>query len=271
MADAVPQQETFLVSNFEDENKQKATKALEGKTQVALDLEGVDLGRHGTTCILQLATEDTCFLFDVLGKEKTDPMIVFLKEILESDTVVKIIHDCRMDSDALWHHYGIALKNVHDTSAWHHSITSLPNKNLNDTLTSNGLRVNAARDNSVYDRNPDYWQQRPVTAQMIKWATGDVESLFKLYNIQKQKARGVNKSQDTFLDMRNYGTDFVTVSNAGLFFGRGGQNVRSIQTRTGTFIYNAPRKMQTPGKTMLLVYFSNQRGMDEVAKTAKQY
>ena len=35
------------------------------------------------------------------------------------ETVEKIVHDCRMDSDALFHKLGITLTHVHDTQSWY--------------------------------------------------------------------------------------------------------------------------------------------------------
>lgn len=39
---------------------------------------------------------------------------VSLRSILESDAVTKLMCDCRMDSDALYHQFGIACRNVLD-------------------------------------------------------------------------------------------------------------------------------------------------------------
>jgi exonuclease 3'-5' domain-containing protein 1 len=65
-------------------------------------------------CLLQVSTGTKTFIFDVcaLGEQ------VFscgLKEILESERIIKVFHDCRYDSDALWWLYGIRLRNVLDT------------------------------------------------------------------------------------------------------------------------------------------------------------
>jgi len=44
--------------------------------------------------------------------------MVFLKEILESKTIIKVIHDCKMGADALYHIFGINLVGCHDTQQW---------------------------------------------------------------------------------------------------------------------------------------------------------
>lgn len=135
-----------------------------------------------------------CFLFDVLNKTKNDPstmddpMIPFLREILESDSVLKIIHDCRMDADALHHLLDIKLANVHDTSAWHYKLTGNQDVNLNDMLQSNGLKPNVVRDGEIYRTNHAFWATRPLKERMITWAAGDVSLMFKVHALQVDKA-----------------------------------------------------------------------------------
>jgi len=76
-------------------------KAFAGAKAVAVDIKGQDLSRLGTVSIVALASEEQCFLLDVLGKKKDDPLIRWLRKLLEDDEVTKIIHDCKCDSDAL--------------------------------------------------------------------------------------------------------------------------------------------------------------------------
>ena len=180
---------------------------------LALDVEGVDLSREGaclfsldlilcarpeTGCagqcsLVQLAVlvdgeKSQCFLFDVLNKSKDDPMIGFLREILESDSVLKIIHDCRMDADAMHHLLDIKLANVHDTSAWHYKLTGNQDLNLNDMLQSNGLKPNVVRDGDIYRTNHAFLATRPLTEKIITWAAGDVNLMFNVHALQVDKA-----------------------------------------------------------------------------------
>lgn len=88
---------------------------------IYIDLEGVNLCRHGTVSIMQiycLPTECT-YLIDVytLGdkcfstpgrKGRT------LKHILESGDIIKVFFDVRNDSDALYSKYQINLAGIHD-------------------------------------------------------------------------------------------------------------------------------------------------------------
>ena len=87
---------------------------------LAVDLEGISMSRVGLVTLLQVAVDDDVFLFDVqalsteelfhreVGDEKT------LQSILEDPAVTKLMFDCRVDSDALYHQHGVSLNGVWD-------------------------------------------------------------------------------------------------------------------------------------------------------------
>ncbi|RKU40449.1 hypothetical protein DL546_000504 [Coniochaeta pulveracea] len=86
-----------------------------------IDLEGVNLSRHGTISILQIFVQPTnrAYLIDVrtLGAEAfSTPGATghTLKEILESDTIPKVFFDVRNDSDALYSLFEIHLACIQD-------------------------------------------------------------------------------------------------------------------------------------------------------------
>ncbi|GAB2293436.1 hypothetical protein Dimus_027635 [Dionaea muscipula] len=63
---------------------------------VGFDCEGVNHGKHGTICILQLALLDAIYIVDIIrGGEE---LMKACKPALESPYVTKIIHDCKQDS-----------------------------------------------------------------------------------------------------------------------------------------------------------------------------
>jgi exonuclease 3'-5' domain-containing protein 1 len=254
-------------------------QALAGVKQlVALDAEGVDLSRHGKISIVQIATPEQCFLLDVLGRQPTDPLVSWLGKILSDPSIVKIIHDCRMDADALHHQLGVDLINVHDTSCWHAALVpDGVDKNLNDTLSAYGLAPNKARNGSVYRTNPEFWATRPLTQAMVEWASGDVTSMFALYHCQQEHAHGLSQSKQqkikmatsNFLSWKKADVTFVTVRNPGRFIGKGGCNIRRLQQKTGTIIYPAPTN--TPGftKRMFMVYHRDASAKCAVEEAAR--
>jgi exonuclease 3'-5' domain-containing protein 1 len=186
-----------------------------------------------------------------------------MKDLFEGENVTKIIHDCRMDCDALYHHYNIKLHNVHDTSCFNDVITYTENKNLNHVLRYNGISANAERDNTVYRNNPNFWADRPLTEKMISWATSDVDKLFTLADKQLGSISGNSKTQalakstkytSTARDMKV--VTGLSVRNPGRFIGKGGANLRSLSNRTGTHIY------QHEGKWM--VFYDSETALNTV-------
>ena len=80
--------------------------ALAGHKLLSFDCEGVNLGRRGEISLIQLATPEECFLLDVQDAPRTADVVALAKEILEDESVCKIVHDCKADSDALYHLLG---------------------------------------------------------------------------------------------------------------------------------------------------------------------
>lgn len=212
--------------------------------RVAFDCEGVNLSRIGSLELISICFSNMDVYLVEFGGKTCPDIVKSVKDLFESDSVVKIIHDCRMDCDALFHLHGIKVINVHDTSCFHHIITGMENKNLNDTLNFNGISENSERDKSVYKVNPKFWATRPLTSQMIKWASSDVDKLFTLQDkqldgiAQARKSDAVSRSEDYARTTRGMKVvTGLTVNSPGLFIGRGGQNIRDLSNRTATHIY----------------------------------
>ena len=49
----------------------------------------------------------------MLGRTPADPVVQFSCTVLEDADTPKVVHDCRMGSDALRHCLAIELRNVH--------------------------------------------------------------------------------------------------------------------------------------------------------------
>lgn len=236
---------------------------------IALDAEGVDLSRLGRISIVQISTPEQCFILDVLDKGPEDPLVGWLRGILEGG-VTKIIHDCRMDSDALLHHLNIRLTAVHDTACWHSAVTGQPDTNLNDTLSHNGLPANAARDKNIYSHNHAFWATRPLTDVMVEWAAGDLLSLFALRDAQMDAATDESaavaaRAQENNIEFaRSAQVDTVRVMNPGRFIGPRGSSIRRLQQATGALIYGKGRR----GDNMFMVYYTSAQSLAQVRRQA---
>jgi DNA polymerase I-like protein with 3'-5' exonuclease and polymerase domains len=252
---------------------------IDGSGAIAFDVEGVNLSRVGTIELVSLAlntgTEQLVFLLDIGAKciaSKRLERIGILKRLFEAENVVKIIHDCRMDCDAMVHTLGICLKNVHDTSCYHAVITGKSDVNLNDTLFHYGIGANTSRDKSIYNSKPRFWATRPLITHMKEWATSDVDKLARVAEIQKQR---LNSSE--LARAKQESASYTTIvssmklernvrlgrgKSVGTFIGPGGSNIRNLQKRTGTMIY----KDFEYGDLVWMVFYPNDVALQSVKR-----
>jgi hypothetical protein len=218
-----------------------------GEACLSLDCEGINLGRQGKVSLVQISTANRCFLFDVLTETPQSEMIIYLKTVLEDASITKIIHDCRADSDALHHLFGIDLKGVHDTQAWQITMLPILNRlNLNDTLKTFGCKINTVRNSLVYRSNPKYWATRPLTKEMIEWASEDVVTLFALQKAQMARATpavaaNCRAASDKHLDeLRAAVIQNVQIhhTQVGRFIGKKGCHIHELESATGAKFHN---------------------------------
>uniref|UniRef100_A0A182K9Q5 3'-5' exonuclease domain-containing protein n=1 Tax=Anopheles christyi TaxID=43041 RepID=A0A182K9Q5_9DIPT len=159
--------------------------SLEEQAIVSFDCEGINLGVRGQITMVQLGTtRGEAFIFDIA----TCPDMVVeggLKEILESEKVIKVIHDCRNDSVNLFNQFQILLRNVFDTQSAHavlqfqdqgKQVYKVKNVSLNTLCEMYNATVNPMKDQlkNVYRRDQKYWARRPLTRDMLLYAAGDV-------------------------------------------------------------------------------------------------
>lgn len=155
------------------------------QTIVSMDCEGINLGVRGQLTLLELGTvRGEAFIFDLL----ICPEIVNdggLKRLLESDTIIKVIHDCRNDSVNLYNQFGVKLRNVFDTQSAHavlqfqdHNkpVYKVKNVSLNSLCEYYRVPINPMKDQlkNIYRRDQKYWSRRPLTKDMLLYAAGDV-------------------------------------------------------------------------------------------------
>ncbi|KAF3429391.1 hypothetical protein E2986_03176 [Frieseomelitta varia] len=111
-----------------------------------------------------------------------------LQKLLEHKDVIKVIHDCRNDSVNLYRQFNIMLNNVFDTQAAHavlqfqetgKPVYKVKNVNLNTLCDHYGAPSNPLKEQlkNIYRNNQKYWCRRPITRDMLIYASSDVLSL----------------------------------------------------------------------------------------------
>jgi exonuclease 3'-5' domain-containing protein 1 len=174
-----------------------------------MDLEGVNLSRHGTISIMTiLATSDRLptdyvFLIDVhtLGARAfTTPGTngQTLRSILQDATKTKVFFDVRNDSDALYARYGIALAGIEDvqlmesaTRPTTHSrrfvagLAKCIAQHLSTTPTQSASlaawKLTKGKGEKLFNPNHggsyDVFNQRPIPTDIVAYCAGDVVHL----------------------------------------------------------------------------------------------
>ncbi|XP_057330635.1 egalitarian protein homolog [Microplitis mediator] len=156
------------------------------KIAVSFDCEGINVGSKGQLTLIQIGTmEGNVFIFDLF----TSPNLInILRKLLEDPTVIKVIHDCRCDSVNLYNQFGITLKNVFDTQAAHaviqfqdtgKPVDKVKNVNFNTLCDLYGAPCNLLKNQLkyIYRKDQKYWLRRPMSRDMLIYATSDVLGL----------------------------------------------------------------------------------------------
>ncbi|XP_033761075.1 uncharacterized protein LOC117342894 [Pecten maximus] len=186
---------------------------------LAVDCEGVDLGRTGELTVLTMATPDKTFIFDILklGKQVFDDGLC---DILEDKTKEKLMFDCRGDADILHHQFQVNLGGVLDLQlleVMHRRKSSLPlgTSTSVSRRSASGSRRSTQTDDveSVYgllrcvelymgnkemikkkksgtamlEINKGIWKIRPLSDILKSYCCIDTSGLFSLY----EKLKGV--------------------------------------------------------------------------------
>lgn len=152
---------------------------------VSVDCEGINLGVKGELTLIEIGTiRGEAFIFDVM----TCPEIIEeggLKTLLESDKVIKVIHDCRNDSVNLFIQFKILLRNVFDTQSAHallqlqeqgKQVYKVKNVSLNTLCEIYNAPKNPMKDQlkNIYRRDQKFWSRRPLSRDMLLYAAIDV-------------------------------------------------------------------------------------------------
>ena len=163
---------------------------------VAVDLEGVDLGRPGEICVVQgaVAAEGPVFLFDIcsLGADAFAPGGDTLRALLEDASLEVLLFDLRADANALFYHFGVALARPVDlqlldvahrllkglpcrsVSGLGYLVEKTPHANLTDAARERLASVKAAaHELFVPERGGSYevWRARPLPPLLLEYCT----------------------------------------------------------------------------------------------------
>jgi len=166
---------------------------------IGVDCEGVRLGRFGRICLVQIAAPDgRLLLLDALRPG----LMEALAPVLESESIVKVLHDCREDSSALYHQHGIELRCVFDTQAAQVAVDSLakkaPHQPSAQMLMSRYLDVQdppeVADVKTLMLEDRKVWAKRPLSGVLVRYALHGVAHMLELREAMLQQLAGGDQS-----------------------------------------------------------------------------
>ncbi|CAN8062826.1 unnamed protein product [Agarophyton chilense] len=186
-----------------------AMQVLSAFKRVAVDCEGVALSRTGRLCLLQVASPHHVFVFDLVSSQPAHAENMFqqggLKQLLENRDVYKVMHDCRNDSDALYHQFGVKLGPVIDTQvvfAVLRTVRGMPQglpvslktllKKFTSVTEQDLCMKNAIKTSMKGD--DDFWYRRPLSPQALQYARLDVQHLLSITNLLSKYIHSADKN-----------------------------------------------------------------------------
>ena len=168
-----------LVTNFK--KSQEILKKINRIGPIAVDLEG-DLRPDGRMSLIQIKHCDVgIVIFDIYQC----PDILkrgLLRKLLKSKEHIKILHDCRHDSNALRGQFDIIMVNVLDTQCGYSIWKGTPRhqrSSLQEVLKLVDMRNPHKGD---VKHRPGVWEQRPLPTRFLQYSAHDVEHLEAVYD-----------------------------------------------------------------------------------------
>ncbi|KAN0055588.1 hypothetical protein ACTA71_008704 [Dictyostelium dimigraforme] len=170
---------------------------------IGLDIEAIEMGKKGDISLVQISIPSgRIFIFDIIlmGGNQT-PFKYGLKEILESKKILKIVHDCRRDSEVLFHRYQVQLDHIYDVQIAHALVQKKVQGNvpirrygfseLIDLYTSRKYSEICVdikfKVKKQFESDPTIWGKRPLSKDFLDYASLDAACLLPVYYQIKPK------------------------------------------------------------------------------------
>ena len=160
-----------------------AVRELSAARRIAVDLEADSMFHfREKVCLLQIATPKTTYVVDPLKLDDLAP----LKPVMADARICKVIHGADYDIRSLHRDFGIRLRNLFDTELASRFL-GLRESGLEAVLNVRfGIRLN-----KKYQRKD--WSRRPLPAEMMDYAAGDVAHLLPLARAVQQELQGMRR------------------------------------------------------------------------------
>ncbi len=167
---------------------------------IAVDCEGINLGAKGELCLIQIATSSNIYIIDMrVDENERNAIISVLKPIFKSNKIKKILHSLKHDNEAL-SAVGIINENFEDTQVLFRELLELRGAaerklGLESLMQQYGYAHELKKKmKNIYKCNRVFWAQRPLTPDMIRYASLDVANLVTVYKKLKEDIEQAKKN-----------------------------------------------------------------------------
>lgn len=170
-----------------------AVRVLAQESRIAVDCEGVALSRTGALCLVQVASNKAVYIFDIAvgGRALFD---AGLRELLQSEKCLKVLHDCRHDCDAMLWQYDVRLGPVLDTQVAFSVLREVRNMKVGLPVSLKTLLLKfvgvsdeelTVKDGikSLMREQENFWLERPLPPDALQYARFDVVYLLHVAKV----------------------------------------------------------------------------------------
>lgn len=164
-----------------------AARELSGSDAIALDTESNSFHHYPEQlCLIQIASRRKVYIIDTISLDELAP----LKEVLADAAVKKVIHAADNDVRSIDRRCGLRIRNLFDTSiaARFAGITEISLAALIRNML--GITIDKSKRLQRAD-----WGRRPLSAEAIEYAAGDVRHLFALRGILEQRLQALGRAR----------------------------------------------------------------------------
>lgn len=183
--DIIKVSKKFIYINQVDNAFHEAIVDLNQYSYIAVSTDGASMGRKCKMPFIVLSTPQQIYIFDTQAMQY-HAFDAGLKKLLESETPKKIVHDCRMLSDCLFHKHNVKLKHVFDTQVGDVIITKNKNGLTNKVKTlSECLNTYLGLQHDTIDEKLDIVQstERPLASKIKDALAKNIAFLHRLSEI----------------------------------------------------------------------------------------
>jgi hypothetical protein len=224
-------------------------------SEVAVGVQGVNLGRDGELSLLEIYGEDEMtYVFDIKTLQDSAFQEGHLVKILESRHIRKVVYDIRSACDSLHHHYNVSLENIYDLQVLYqvvHNERSSHLKRFDTALCAPGVvdpseidfvRIVKAKGKAFYQiekgGSPTVWNDRPLHRNLLRYLALNLKYTMRMKSLWKSKAT------EHFVRSTSEARVWTMISSPIAVFGGSRMGICDFSVHG-----EAPANATTPGKT----------------------